>query len=75
MKILCIAAALVASTLYARSEPLVVVKTVPPGATLEYRINGAVSQTVPLSPGTYRITVEAISGHLPRRTRHKETVQ
>lgn len=36
------------------------IKTIPPGATLEYRINGQIAQSIPVPPGKYKITVQEI---------------
>lgn len=45
-----------------RAEPLRVIKTVPEGATMEYRINGSLISAVALAPGVYEITVREIAG-------------
>jgi hypothetical protein len=46
----------------ASAEPMQMIKTVPEGATLEYRIQGSAAQSMNLAPGTYRITIESLSG-------------
>jgi len=43
----------------ARSEEII--KTVPEDAVLEYRIKGQLVQSMPLRPGTYRLSVEELS--------------
>lgn len=52
------AAALSGST---AAEPLRVIKTVPEGATVEYRVRGVVVQSMALAPGTYEITVRDVA--------------
>jgi hypothetical protein len=42
------------------NEPMQVTKTVPEGSTLELRINGQVSQSINIKPGTYKIIVEQL---------------
>lgn len=34
------------------------IKTVPPGASLEYRVNGQVIQSLPIEPGVYQISIK-----------------
>lgn len=33
------------------------IKSVPPGASIEYRINGQVAQSLTIPPGVYRISI------------------
>jgi hypothetical protein len=46
----------------ASAEPMQMIKTVPEGASMEYQIHGKVQQSMALQPGTYRITIESLSG-------------
>lgn len=62
LRLALMAALLMLTCARARAESLI--RTVPEGATLEYRVGGQVVQSVPLRAGTYRITVEEI----PTRT-------
>lgn len=56
MKMLLASAALVASTLYARSEqPIRLERVVPPGATLTYAVDGVPVNTIRVPEG--RVTV------------------
>jgi hypothetical protein len=55
-----------------------IVKDVPPGATIEFHVNGVVAQSAPLAPGRYRITVETVDGSAairPRVGHRRRTVQ
>jgi hypothetical protein len=61
MKYLILIASLFVVTDIASAEPLRVIRTVPEGATIEYRINGRVEQSMNLAPGTYEITVRSLS--------------
>lgn len=56
--------AVVMALVCARARAETVIKTVPEGATLEYRVGGQLVQNMPLRAGTYRITVE----EMPTRT-------
>ena len=59
-------------------ETLVMYKTVPEGAAVQYVIDGKVVQSQSLRPGTYRLSITAIGGgsastaigHRARRGRH-----
>ena len=41
-------------------EPLSMIKMVPRAATLEYRVNGKLLQSINIEPGTYQITVKQL---------------
>jgi hypothetical protein len=62
MRLLLVSGLLVLSTLLARSETnaITMIKTVPEGATLNYSVRGQLRQTMALTPGTYRITIEPV---------------
>jgi hypothetical protein len=67
---LCILVLLLITT-SARAEPLQIIKTVPEGATIEYRVRGEIVQSQSLPAGTYRITVEEIRAAQNFRRRHE----
>lgn len=41
-------------------EPLVMVKTVPQAATLEYRVKGQLLQSLDIVPGVYQISIKQL---------------
>lgn len=62
---------MVADVAYAVSKPRAVsrlegrsvfesIKSVPPGATLEYRVNGQVAQSLNIPPGVYKISITQV---------------